>query len=359
MRTSRNLLPVGVALVATASAALVVATAPLASAADPVVVITNTFEDNTTQGWGPRASESVGVSDTVAHGGSRSLVATGRTASWQGPTRDVLSTMQKGTRYTISVWTRMAANEATTPLRLSVERRWQGTPSYDQVIGNTNVGNGAWTQLTGAYTLASDADFLTVYVESASGTAPFHLDDFTMSYVPAEPIQTDIPSLKAVLAGDFPIGAAIGMPQILGERARLLTKHFSQVTPGNALKWDATEPAEGQFRYADADAMVEFAATNNMRVRGHTFVWHQQTPAWVFNDANGQPMTATSANKTLLLTRLENHIRAVGARYADDVYAWDVVNEVIDENQADGLRRSTWYTITGLDYIRTAFRAAR
>jgi endo-1,4-beta-xylanase len=32
---------------------------------------------------------------------------------------------------------------------------------------------------------------------------------------------------------------------------------------------------------------------------------------------------------------------------------------VIDENQADGLRRSTWFTITGLDYIRTAFRVAR
>ena len=162
-----------------------------------------------------------------------------------------------------------------------------------------------------------------------------------------------------MLAADFPIGAAIALPQTLGERARLLTKHFSQVTPGNALKWDATEPTEGAFRYTDADALVAFAKANNLRVRGHTFVWHNQTPAWVFNDANGQPMTATAANKTLLLTRLENHIRAVGTRYANDIYAWDVVNEVIDENQGDGLRRSTWFNIAGLDYIRTAFRVAR
>ena len=162
-----------------------------------------------------------------------------------------------------------------------------------------------------------------------------------------------------MLAADFPVGAAIALPQTLGERARLLTKHFSQVTPGNALKWDATEPTEGAFRYTDADALVAFAKANDLRVRGHTLVWHQQTPAWVFNDADGQPMTATAANKTLLLTRLENHIRAVAARYANDIYAWDVVNEVIDENQADGLRRSTWFTITGLDYIRTAFRVAR
>ena len=32
---------------------------------------------------------------------------------------------------------------------------------------------------------------------------------------------------------------------------------------------------------------------------------------------------------------------------------------MIDENQADGLRRSTWFNIAGLDYIRTAFRVAR
>ena len=149
------------------------------------------------------------------------------------------------------------------------------------------------------------------------------------------------------------------LPQTLGERARLLTKHFSQVTPGNAMKWDATEPTEGTFRYTDADAIVAFAKANGMKIRGHTFVWHQQTPAWVFLDAAGQPMTATAANKTLLLTRLENHIRALGGRYANDIYAWDVVNEVIDENQSDGLRRSTWFNIAGLDYIRTAFRVAR
>jgi endo-1,4-beta-xylanase len=49
----------------------------------------------------------------------------------------------------------------------------------------------------------------------------------------------------------------------------------------------------------------------------------------------------------------------VAGRYADQVYAWDVANEVVDENQPDGLRRSRWYEIAGLDYLRTAFRVAR
>ncbi|GAA4472573.1 hypothetical protein GCM10023170_092540 [Phytohabitans houttuyneae] len=227
------------------------------------------------------------------------------------------------------------------------------------MVGNTNISDGSWVNLQGQYTLATDVEWLTVYVETASGTASLHIDDFQLSYVPATPIQTDIPSVKPVLAGHFPIGAAISLPQTLGEHARLLSKHFNSVTPGNALKWDATEPAEGAFRFTDADAMVDFARANGMEVRGHTLVWHNQTPAWVFLDASGQPMTATAANKALLLSRLEAHIRGVVGHYGTDIATWDVVNEVIDENQADGLRRSRWYEIAGLDYIRTAFRVTR
>lgn len=51
--------------------------------------------------------------------------------------------------------------------------------------------------------------------------------------------------------------------------------------------------------------------------------------------------------------------RHLAGRYKDDVYAWDVVNEVIDPAQPDCMRRSTWFTITGMDYITTAFRVAR
>ena len=240
------------------------------------------FESGDSHGWAPRADETVAVSTAAAHSGTGSLLASGRTRTWEGPTLDVLDTMDKGFRYTLSVWVRLAAGVGSTQARLSVERRTAGTPSYDQVVGNTNVSDSAWVNLRGQYTLGTDVEWLTVYVETASGTASLHLDDFTLSYTPATPIQTDIPSVKTVLAGHFPIGAAISLPQTLGEHARLLSKHFNSVTPGNALKWDGT-----------------------------------------------------------------------------DIATWDVVNEVIDENQSDGLRRSRWYEIAGLDYIRTAFRVTR
>ncbi|MFI5839300.1 endo-1,4-beta-xylanase [Catenuloplanes sp. NPDC051500] len=327
-----------------------------AHADEPVTVIDSTFEDGTTGGWTPRGGETVAPSTAVAHGGSGSLAITGRTATWEGPVLDVLGTFVTGTTYTISAWVRLAAGSDSA--RLSVERRTGGTASYDQVAGDTALTAGAWVNLTGTYTLASDVEYLTVYVETATGTGDLHLDDVTVSYLPETPIQTDIPSVRDVVT-EFPVGAAITPAALLGEHGKLLTKHFDSVTPGNALKWDATEPTEGTFRFTDADTIVDFAKANGLAVRGHTLVWHNQTPAWVFLDADGAAMTATPENKALLLARLEAHIRGVAGRYGADIPVWDVVNEVIDESQPDGYRRSRWYEITGLDYIRTAFRVTR
>lgn len=152
------------AAVALLTAAGLVAAHQTADAAPPITVVTSNFEDNTVQGWAPRAADLVTVTTAAAHGGTRALLSSGRTASWNGPTRDLLSTVQRGIRYTYVVWVRMATGSA--QLRLSVERRWQGTPSYEQVVGDTSVSDGGWTQLTGTYTLANDADFFSVYVES-------------------------------------------------------------------------------------------------------------------------------------------------------------------------------------------------
>jgi len=96
-----------------------------------------------------------------------------------------------------------------------------------------------------------------------------------------------------------------------------------------------------------------------MHVRGHTLVWHNQTPAWVFNDASGNPMTPTPANQALLVQRMQNHIQAVMTHFGNDVTTWDVVNEAVDPSQPDGYRRSPWFNIIGPSYIETAFIAAR
>jgi endo-1,4-beta-xylanase len=174
--------------------------------------------------------------------------------------------------------------------------------------------------------------------------------------IPPKPIQTDIPSVHQTLAACFPIGAAVAPYQLDDMHADLLKRHFNSIVAENVMKPGPIQPTEGQFNWAGADKLVQFARANNLLMRGHTLVWHNQNPSWLFKDANGNDMQPSPAHKALLLQRLENHIRAVVGRYKDDIYAWDVVNEVIDPSQPDGMRRSTWFEITGIDYIYTAFR---
>ena len=176
---------------------------------------------------------------------------------------------------------------------------------------------------------------------------------------------TNIPSLAETYAEFFPIGAAIEPHQTTGEWADLLKKHVNMIVAENAMKPASLQPSEGTFQWERADRIVEFAKTNGMEIRFHTLVWHNQTGDWFFRNPEGKPMVDETdpakreANKKLLLERLDRHVRTIVGRYKDVIKSWDVVNEVIEPGDPDGMRASPWYKITGTEYIETAFRAAR
>ena len=126
----------------------------------------------------------------------------------------------------------------------------------------------------------------------------------------------------------------------------ILGSEFNQITPGNSMKWDATEPTRGNFSFTPGDAVVRLAQQNGQLVRGHTLVWHSQLPAWV----NGVPAAE-------LLATMRNHVTTVATHYRGQVAHWDVVNEPFNE---DGTRRqSVFQQRIGDSYIAEAFRAAR
>ena len=126
----------------------------------------------------------------------------------------------------------------------------------------------------------------------------------------------------------------------------ILGSEFNQLTVGNAMKWDATEPNPGQFSYDRADSFVKFAKDHNQKVRGHTLVWHSQLPGWV----SGVP-----ANE--LLGVMRNHITNEATHFKGQVIHWDVVNEAFEEN---GTRRqSVFQQKIGDSYIAEAFKTAR
>ncbi|GAA4321721.1 endo-1,4-beta-xylanase [Flaviaesturariibacter amylovorans] len=160
----------------------------------------------------------------------------------------------------------------------------------------------------------------------------------------------NVPALKKVYAEYFPMGVAVSPRALKTDEAALITKHFSSMTPENAMKMGPIHPKEHEYFWKDADSIAAFAARTGMKLRGHTLVWHHQTPDWMFTDSKGD-----TVGRTVLLQRLKEHIFAVAGRYKGKVYAWDVANEVISDRRDEYLRRSPWLRIIGPDFIDSAF----
>jgi len=162
------------------------------------------------------------------------------------------------------------------------------------------------------------------------------------------------PALKDVFKQDFLIGAALNPNQFSGRDARevgIIVNHFNSITPENVLKWALVHPRPDTYSFDEPDAYVTFGEKHHMFIIGHTLVWHNQTPRWVFQDDQGNPV-----NRETLLNRLREHIHTVVGRYKGRIKGWDVVNEALNEDGT--LRQTPWLKIIGEDYLVKAFQFA-
>jgi endo-1,4-beta-xylanase len=331
-------------------------------AGQEIIALATDFESGTLEGWEPRlGSETLTVTTAAAYSGTHSLLTSDRSQAPAGPKLDVLSVMTAGIPHDVSVWVMLGPGEETTNMRLTMETKRTGIPThtYTTIVWNTEVTSNTWVHLQGSHARPADAEILEVYVETASGTAPFYIDTFSLSYRALPPIQTDIPSISETYSTTFWIGAALEPVQLDSLRhTQLLTYHFSSLTAENVMKPGPIHPSEGTYNWTGADTLADFARANGMVMHGHTLQWHQQNAEWMLQDEFGDPLEATPENKTLVLDRLRTHVYSVTERYGDVVNVWDVVNEVIDESQPNCMRQSEWYRLTGSDYISVAFNAA-
>ncbi|MFC9709222.1 endo-1,4-beta-xylanase [Paenibacillus sp. NPDC056933] len=163
---------------------------------------------------------------------------------------------------------------------------------------------------------------------------------------------TEIPSLHTAFDSKFKIGAAVNTKTLHSEGA-FIAKHYNSITAENQMKFEEIQPEEGRYTFEAADEIVDFAVGKGLAVRGHTLVWHNQTPAWVFRDASG-----ALASRELLLSRLKQHIDTVVGRYKGHIYAWDVVNEAIEDKSDLVMRDTPWLQLLGEDYLLQAFKMA-
>jgi len=144
------------------------------------------------------------------------------------------------------------------------------------------------------------------------------------------------------------IGAAVNTNLLDKDQVytNLLKTEFNMVVPENEMKWHTLRPEKDVFDFAQADRLVSFAEENKMAVRGHTLVWGARMTDW-FNKLSPGEM-----NKSL-----EEHINKVVGRYKGKIYAWDVVNEALEDNgeYAD----SDLMKSAGSEYIEKSFQLAK
>ena len=178
-------------------------------------------------------------------------------------------------------------------------------------------------------------------------------------------------NLKDAFAKDFSVGVAINPYQLSDkELSKVVTENFNSVTLENSMKPESILDQFGSESSKDGtpeinedvlDEVLTLAKENGLKVRGHCLVWHSQTPEWFFckkYDAGNDKV-----DKATMKKRMESYIRKVltycQEKYPGVVYAWDVVNEAVDDG--GGYRtESNWYEVYGDEsYIEDAFTFAR
>ncbi|WP_228852661.1 endo-1,4-beta-xylanase [Aegicerativicinus sediminis] len=163
-------------------------------------------------------------------------------------------------------------------------------------------------------------------------------------------------NLKDAYRNAFKMGSAINEDIVSGADQKskdIIISQFNTITPENCMKAGPINPEPGIYNFEPADDFVAFGQANNMFIIGHTLIWHNQTPDWFFKDDLGNPNTTEAQAE-----RLRSHIEMVAGRYSGKVHAWDVVNEVIDNDGS--YRPTTWVNSIGDgdELVKLAFKHA-
>lgn len=154
-------------------------------------------------------------------------------------------------------------------------------------------------------------------------------------------------TLKDKYKDYFTIGTAVNSINIK-DNYSLITEQFNSLTCENSMKYGVMLKKNGEYDFKNADEHYKFAKNNNIAVRGHNFVWHNQTAKQIMDNS-----------KEEVIDILRKHMLLMNEKYGDIIYAWDVVNEAIEDKSEEYLRKSVWKDKLGEDYIKDVFKLAR
>jgi endo-1,4-beta-xylanase len=122
----------------------------------------------------------------------------------------------------------------------------------------------------------------------------------------------------------FGIGAAVQVSQLKeADFAYAFKNNFNQLTGEYEMKMNQIWTSLSEYKWSNADYLVNFATQNSMKVHGHTLLWYQSFPTW-FKDAAFDSLNFENNVKT--------YIQTVVSRYSGRIVSWDVANEIFADN---------------------------
>lgn len=122
---------------------------------------------------------------------------------------------------------------------------------------------------------------------------------------------------------DFDIGAAVTTSALKNsDYKEVLTTHYNKITPEFEMKMSHVWESPDSYNWDAADALVEFARDQDMKVHGHTLIWYKGFPQWLIK----KELDSVAFEK-----EVRQYITAIVSRYKGEIQSWDVVNEVFGD----------------------------
>lgn len=341
------------------------------------VIYGEDFEDGQTDFTGRGAAKVTIVTDMAGEGAS-SMFVSGRTALWNGATVDLSKLMTVNENYMMKALVYYENGPDTIQIDCKVEKNNSEYLNFASTVAK----KGEWTEITGNIIIPEGTTNAEVYFETAFAGGElidFYVDGISIIKEVATVDRGAIPALKDVYKDMYSVGVAATVSELTGSnRKDLIKQQFNSITPGNELKPDSvldrmTSLTDTKYdespavKFDRVKPILDFAKENGLLVRGHTLVWHSQTPRWFFTVGYSDDPNAPFVTKELMLKRMENYIKQVieytDTNYPGLIYAWDVVNEAV--NPSDGVeggyrsKDSYWYQVIGPEFVEKAFEYAR
>ena len=255
-----------------------------------------------------------------------------------------------------------------------------GRSNYDTIQGTAVTIDESktekWFRLEGSYDSFYDISYIRLKYTAVNSANPVELfvDNIKITYGEDLPsaYEYNDESLYQTYEDYFIVGTCLSDNMVCNSKLRQITKdNFNSVTAENEAKPNSTldqtacqelvktDPTAVAITTEPFERIYDWCEASHVKVRHHTFVWHDQTPDWFFRE--GYQSGGALVNRTTMIVRLDNFLRetieTLDDRWPGLVYALDVVNEAIPE--VDEVRSdSDWMRTIGDDYIYQAFVAA-